>query len=337
MDDSNKKRKATCPIEDTKDDVGQIGKCIYCGHIGIDIDYCKCCNNYMKNIKKYEEEEPPKLGFAFETYSYCKDCVTVQDKGKLCHHCWKDLEEPINETVIQKCVDQTSLPRCALLPFSKCTECFHNARFLAKHMPVKINMAKSILETVREYEALVEMDYTIDLKKNLKDKRVAYLFQSTRWQNILHPTITGDKLRKMIEHHHKFCLCSICKWWILSNYKQDNVDNTEVLFSCTDENNETQRAVFAGNNKIHELKQKNLPTKEKDNMVGDELFDSGSRGKRDSPIQEKDNIVSEEHLYLGSGAKRNLPDQKEDNVGIKEHHDSVSPSRRTSPRNLKKK
>ena len=186
MDSAKKKRFVTCPIERHKDDVGQIAKCIHCGHIGIDIDSCKNCNNEMQNMKKYEEKEPPELGFAFHTYRYCKHCETVQDFGEICSTCLKNVDHPMNETVIQKCVDQKSLPRCAMLHFNKCNECLKTARFLAKHMPVKINMAKSILETVREYEALVEMDYTIDLEKTRKNKRVDYLFESKRWKSIPH-------------------------------------------------------------------------------------------------------------------------------------------------------
>ena len=108
---------------------------------------------------------------------------------------------------------QKYLPHCAQVNFNKCKECFDTAVYYEKHTPRTIMMASSILRVTRAYEVLVECGFIMNLYKKQYNKSFL-LFEAT----IL--DLTPKKLRNLIEHHSKMCLCSICKFWIILDIEQ---------------------------------------------------------------------------------------------------------------------
>ena len=74
-------------------------------------------------------------------------------------------------------------------------------------------MASEILQVTRQYEKLVDLGFKVYLDENQK-------FQSKLFFEPTSLDITPIKLRNLIQHHDKFCLCSICKFWIIANVKQ---------------------------------------------------------------------------------------------------------------------
>ena len=108
---------------------------------------------------------------------------------------------------------QKFLPHCAQVHFNKCQECTDTAVYFEKHLPRTIMMASSILGVTRAYEVLVECGFYVDLYKK-QDNKSLLLFEPTVLD------ITPKKLRNLIEHHPKMCLCSICKFWIISDIQQ---------------------------------------------------------------------------------------------------------------------
>ena len=225
-DDPNKKRVWKTPSIQSANPGSSLylGKCMNCGHMGDKNDDCKQCDGDMMAFPKFDPNERTEFGFDFSNYRFCENCENVQEDNKICRHCiMEGIEketDDVSDIVEAKLIEQKCLPRCALQHFYKCNECLETAQFLGKQMPIEINMASNILKLVREYDALVEVGYKIhtDKKQDIKqDKRLKFLFEPTSLD------LTTEKLKSLIEHHHKLCLCSICKFWIISNAKQDKL------------------------------------------------------------------------------------------------------------------
>ena len=232
MDGSNKKRKET---DEEVDEAPRhlritpsiqpgiepcMGKCVECGHMGhVKLPCMQCKGDSMQLLE--ESNKDVELGFTYGYHRYCRHCKNVQEDGKLCRDCFTKLGEEfetvkVSETEEKELIDQKCLPRCALQHFNKCNDCLETAKYFGNNFPVEINMASNILTLCREYDALVELGYKINIDKK-QDIKTRFLFEPSSLD------LTTETLRSLIEHHHKMCLCSICKFWIISNAKQDEL------------------------------------------------------------------------------------------------------------------
>ena len=163
----------------------------------------------MKGIHEYE-------------YRVCETegCDNIERSFAEDKPCLRCIESGINAKLVHPDIyafkmvrDQKSLPRCALLSYNKCIECFETATYFEKQIPRTIMMSSAILDVTREYDVLVEKGYKVSFDKNQKTT-TKMLFEPTELD------LSSKKNRALIEHHHKMCLCSICKWWIIGNNKQ---------------------------------------------------------------------------------------------------------------------
>ena len=91
-------------------------------------------------------------------------------------------------------------------------ECFKTTKLLLSQLPYEINMAETTLEVTRSFDVAFGKGYELDKKK--LDEMNKKLFGE---QESL--TTNHQKFCDMIQHHHKLCLCLVCKWWIISNAK----------------------------------------------------------------------------------------------------------------------
>ena len=232
-DDPDKKRDRKSPSTKHSTPTNErpnspcLGKCIECGHMGkMKLD-CKQCEGEMWALCDFDEDGSVEKGFDFSDYIFCEECLEVKlsrnqhtRNFKICPKCFQDGWECQTEAVpgseVEKqCREQKCLPRCALVPFNKCNDCLETADFLGSNMPVEINMASNILTLCRAYDALVERGYNLSFDKKQRQKKTKFLFKPTSLD------LTTEKLQSLIEHHHKSCLCSICKFWIISNAEQN--------------------------------------------------------------------------------------------------------------------
>ena len=221
---SSKKKYKTRTQEDIimgRKRQGRLGQCDKCGHMGLENYDCKQCGGNMSEIDDYNDIEIDILGVGAEDYLLCMRCNNVKvTDGTEDTNCSKCIEFGLNKKMvapdrqnIQKLKNQKYLPHCAQVPFNYCIECYEFANYFERQLPRKFLMASAILQVTREYAKLVELGYKVYLDENQKFKS-KLLFERTSLD------ISPLKLRNLIQHHDKFCLCSICKFWIIANVKQ---------------------------------------------------------------------------------------------------------------------
>ena len=208
-----------------------IGKCELCAHMGCIYKPCKQCFGSMRYFSRYEydseDEDGEKDKFDFSNYTYCFECKRAKKDQEYCHVCFRAgttvktgiLPDKVKEDMIQ----QKSLPRCALETFNKCRACYETANYFSSQLRPQMNMASCALELVREYECMVESGLVICFQKIVAPKPLQFALEpkpvSKKHRFKIDPTnidITPKTLKGLIEHHHKFCLCSICKWCIIT-------------------------------------------------------------------------------------------------------------------------
>ena len=204
---------------------GHLGKCQECGHMGHAHLLCKQCEGQMDVLSEADDDNPDFMGFCFENYWICGFCKNVEidingEKKDCCSKCRKagltnSMHCPYFEEN-EELKDQKCLPLCAQVSVNRCNDCFNIANYFGQQFPRCINMASSIIILTREYDALVEIGYKINLDKKQLQK-TKFLCEPTSLD------LTPENLRSLIEHHHKMCLCSMCKWWIISNNKQGSI------------------------------------------------------------------------------------------------------------------
>ena len=203
-----------------------LGQCTYCGNKWLEHEPCKQCECDMVLLLDRSQGDPHFRGVQVTDFLVCEKqhCNNIKKCKTSNTTCSKCMDESgiksnmvfPNEEELLMIKHQKYLPRCALLALNKCMECLDTATYLERQLPRPIMMASSILKLTREYDALVETGFRVnfDINKNTKTKM------------LLEPTfldISPKKLRTLVEHHHKMCLCSICKWWIIGNHKQDEL------------------------------------------------------------------------------------------------------------------
>ena len=197
-----------------------LGQCADCGHLGLTNVACKFCGEKMFILEDYSETNPIERGVWFLGKQLCVECnYVVEYRGedldciKCMHSGIKSTMVEIEEPELQQLKNQKYLPQCAQPHFNKCKECFDFATYFERQFPCKFLMASEILQVTRQYEKLVDLGFKVYLDENQK-------FQSKLFFEPTSLDITPIKLRNLIQHHDKFCLCSICKFWIIAHVKQ---------------------------------------------------------------------------------------------------------------------
>ena len=203
--------------------MGYLGQCVKCRHVGLVHVACQQCGENMSLL--YDRTD---LYFRRMREDEYQLCVTIGcDNAEKClekdRPCLRCMESGINSKMVYPIEEELAvlkkqkyLPRCAQITYNKCMKCFDAATYFGEQLPRSIMMASSILKLTREYDALVENGYKVTCDKNeYKDTKI-----------LLKPTtldISPKQLRTLIEHHHKMCLCAICKWLIICDNKQDEL------------------------------------------------------------------------------------------------------------------
>lgn len=210
------------PKPSTLKDEDCLGRCNDCSHLGCIKNPCKQCGGIMKNLPKYySESDEDEDRFDFRNYLYCSVCKNVAKDKVYCIPCLEignavkmdDLPEEIEENLMK----QKTLPRCARESIGRCEECYTTANFLTSQLPLEINMKSNTRELCLEYECMVEREKAINLeKKPIAKKKRFKLDVST-------VDLTPKTLKGLMAHHHRFCLCSICKWCIITGMKMDEI------------------------------------------------------------------------------------------------------------------
>ena len=198
---------------------GRLAQCVQCGHIGLDTHNCKQCEDERMHVLEFA---PVSYGVCCMEYVVCPECkyaekLDEEQEEKDCVKCMQSgKKSKLMNVYVEKLQEQKFLPRCAQLPFNKCVECFDTAKYYERHLPKLLLMTSTVLRLTRNYEFLVEFGYKVNFNKEqlVKSK---LLFEPTSLD------VTPTKLRSLIEHHHKFCFCSICKFWIIADLKQDEL------------------------------------------------------------------------------------------------------------------
>ena len=231
MDESDKKRKVSTASKTSASTKGKthcakgfLAVCQECLHVGLECFPCAQCNNLdMEIIKKINTEIPLDRGICYKSYHHCAKCFTVeslrQNPTRICSKCLMAgtvvMMENLTEDAKEKFKNNKYLPPCAQLKYNKCMDCFEAASYLGSYLPCKINEAVTIIEVTRSFDALLETGYELD--ENQIDATFKALFCELN-----SASVTRQKLCTLIKHHSQLCLCSICKWWIISNSKADD-------------------------------------------------------------------------------------------------------------------
>ena len=205
---------------------GYFSICEICCRLGEPGKPCKQCEGPTQFLCDYDSDSPDFKGVDPQRYQMCLSCDYVEkieddeaevDFKKLCFKC---MQSGIKSKMAfpgfgdkKMLIKQKSHPRCALLFKNCCSECNETATYFEKQLPRTIMMASSIIRVVREYEALVHVGFKVNLGKE-QEVKTRLLFEPTSLD------ISPKKLATLIEHHHKMCLCSICKFWIISDIQQ---------------------------------------------------------------------------------------------------------------------
>ena len=198
---------------------GNIAQCEKCGHIGLDNHSCMQC----------EDSEMGETTGVRVTYGvccmsmvFCPTCfyvekLDVEQDDKQCVKCMESgITSKFECQYIEELKEQKFLPFCAQRKFNKCIECFDTAKYLEKQLPTSLLMTSTIMRLVRNYDFLVEFGYRVNFNKSKRVKS-KLLFEPTSLD------LTPKKLHSLVEHHDKFCFCSICKYWIIADIKHSEL------------------------------------------------------------------------------------------------------------------
>ena len=164
---------------------------------------------------------PPLYGgrmgtFDFSNKGQCFACKKIGPLDDPCvYGCQHMTYERLCHKTVQDLGDQQILPRCALVNFSRCELCKVIANRLSRMLSTEVNMASSVLKTIRAYDTMV---YNGRVIKTDDDGTFKHLFNRAD-----HHHFEPEKLLSCINHHHKSCLCSICKWVIVTNLDKTNL------------------------------------------------------------------------------------------------------------------
>ena len=195
-------------------DHSYVGYCQDCRRMGDLTRTCLDCDGKMEMVDDYDSELKGGVDLDFSEYRKCPKCKSTfkalhDDNCKICNaEGYQVLLIDIADEDKKKVIDQMTLPTCALVKFNRCEKCFHTAHYLRRQLRARINNATDIKSVVRAYEVTVEQGYAVNLKKK-SNKRPKFTYDYS------FVDISPNTLKGLIEHHDKFCLCSICKWCII--------------------------------------------------------------------------------------------------------------------------
>ena len=201
-----------------------LGRCDDCLHIGcISLD-CKQCGGNMNKLPIYEsddseDEDPDNTGL--EDYRFCVECKSIAKNQVNCIVCLKEGDtikmQKLPPSVEEDLMRHKTLPRCALVTYNRCQPCYHTAIYLSNQLRHEIIMKKCVRDVIREYECMVENDLAINVETNHGSKKARFKIDLSTVD------ISPQTLKSLASHHQNFCLCSICKWCMITGMIFDEV------------------------------------------------------------------------------------------------------------------
>ena len=188
-----------------------LGRCSICKSLGLLHEPCAYCetasNESMEIIPRIMPSSYGTLDFS--KYGQCFQCDKIGFLNRPCGDgCLDMVYEALSGKASFNLWRQKIFPPCALLKFSSCKLCQSVAHKLSKMFSQEVNMASSILETVRAYESMVKVGKVYKTEEGT----FQHLFAPGEYHHY-----APEKLISLIQHHGKTCLCSICKWVIVTD------------------------------------------------------------------------------------------------------------------------
>ena len=191
-----------------------VGVCDDCKRLGDLLRPCLNCEGKIDGII-FNEINKGQVFLDLEEYKKCPKCESIfhTTEEEFCNLCKTTGDEVKLNQVVEaedekKIIEDMTLPPCALVNWNRCEKCYHTAHYLRSQLATDINMAIDSMSVVRAYEVTVEQGYAVNLKKK-SNKRPKFTYDYS------FVDISPNTLKGLIEHHDKFCLCSICKWCII--------------------------------------------------------------------------------------------------------------------------
>ena len=186
-----------------------LGKCSQCMRHGLLNEECKLCKFHdhpcrfakMMPITEFKHQEMgtfdemimvicrqcgQKNAMEFINDQPCWDCESPPDYEKY------QMDQNDIDSIAEKC-----LPLCALPKHhKKCHQCYDASQVLHKKFSREVNEATTVSGVVRGYDTMIHNGWIVKLDDGPFSKsKLDY--------------------ERMIQHHNKDCLCSLCKLCIL--------------------------------------------------------------------------------------------------------------------------